>query len=100
MAKTEAEKYLMENVVSPGHTTRVDKAKFDAMKTAVLAVLPNAAPGITPADLRQRIAPILSQDHFPDGEKAGWWMKGVQLDLEAKGIIARGSKKPVMLYRL
>ncbi|MET3926230.1 hypothetical protein [Devosia sp. 2618] len=98
--KDDGEKYVMENVVSPGHTTRVDAAKFMAMKAAVLAVLPSEAPGITPAELRERITPILSQEHFPGGEKAGWWMKGVQLDLEAKGTIARGSPKPVKLYKL
>ena len=99
MAKDDGEKYLMENAVSPDHKVRVDKARFMAMKDAVLAVLPSEAPGITPAELRERIAPILSQEHFPGGEKAGWWMKGVQLDLEYKGLIARGSTKPVKVYK-
>lgn len=36
---------------------------------------------------------------FPGGEKASWWLKAVQLDLEAKGVIARGSKGPVRLFR-
>ncbi|KQX42445.1 hypothetical protein ASD04_00280 [Devosia sp. Root436] len=100
MARDGAEKYLMENAVSPDHKVRVDKARFMAMKEAVLAVLPPEAPGITPAELREAIRPILSQEHFPGGEKAGWWMKGVQLDLEFKGIIARGSAKPVKLYKV
>lgn len=100
MAKQEPEKYLMENAVSPGHTTWVDKDKFDDMKAAVLKVLPAEAPGMTPAELREAIAPHISQAFWPNGEKAGWWMKGVQLDLEAKGMIARGSTKPVKLYRL
>ena len=99
MAKDDGEKYLMENAVSPDHKVRVDTARFMAMKEAVLAVLPSEAPGITPAELRERIAPILSQEHFPGGEKAGWWMKGVQLDLEYKGLIARGSTKPVKIYK-
>lgn len=97
--KADAKKYLMENAVSPGHTVRVDKAKFDAMKMAILAVLPKQAPGITPAELKQLITPILSQTHFPAGAKSGWWMKGVQLDLEAKGTVARGTAKPVRLFR-
>lgn len=90
----------MENAVSPDHKVRVDAKKFFAMKEAVLAVLPSEAPGITPAELRERVGPILSQEHFPGGEKAGWWMKGVQLDLEFKGLIARGSTKPVRIYRV
>lgn len=100
MAKQTGEKYLMENVVSPSHKVRVDADKFFAMKAAVLAALPTEAPGITPAELRQKIAPILSQEHFPGGEKAGWWMKGVQLDLEFKGLVARGGTKPVRIYRV
>lgn len=32
----------------------------------------------------------LPDDLFPSGEKAGWWVVAVQLDLEAKGIIKRG----------
>ena len=30
--------------------------------------------------------------------KAGWWIKCVQLDLEAKGVLKR-SEKPVRLYK-
>ena len=33
------------------------------------------------------------------GGTAGWWVKAVQLDLEAKGIIRRAPKSPVRLYR-
>ncbi|MGO7287354.1 hypothetical protein ACCT25_34285, partial [Rhizobium ruizarguesonis] len=31
--------------------------------------------------------------------KAGWWLKAVQLDLEAKRIIQRGPGKPVKLFK-
>lgn len=88
----------VQNVVSPGHITRVDAAKYDAMKTAMLAVLPKAAPGMTPADIKIALVPKLPQDLFPEGAKAGWWLKCVQLDLEAKGVLKR-SEKPVRLYR-
>jgi hypothetical protein len=36
---------------------------------------------------------------FPGGAKAGWWAKTVQLDLEAKGIIAREKAKPLRLRK-
>ena len=93
------ETYEMESVLSPGKVTRVDAAKYEAMKEAYLAVLPEA-PGLTDAELRERIAPILSQENFPEGATAGWWRKGVQLDLEAKGIIGRTLKKPMRFFRL
>lgn len=92
--------YLVENAFSPDHKVRVDKAGLMVMKEAVLAVLPAEAPGKTPAELRQAIIPTLSQEYFPGAEKAGWWMEGVQLDLEFRGHIAHGSTRPVRLYRL
>ena len=37
---------------------------------------------------------------FPGGDKAGWGLKAVQLDQEAKGVIGRADKPPVRLRRL
>ncbi len=95
-----AEKIEIENVGQPGKTYRVDAVKFSAMKDVVLATLPTQAPGMAVSELIAAVKPILPQDLFPDGEKAGWWVKAVQLDLEAKKIIARADKPPVRLYRL
>ncbi len=39
----------VRNITSPTHVTRVDRAKYMAMRTALLAVLPDAAPGMTVA---------------------------------------------------
>ena len=36
----------------------------------------------------------------PDGAKAGWWTKAVQLDLEAKGIIRREKVTPLRLHQV
>ena len=66
---------------------------------AYLAVLPDAAPGLTPEQIISAVQSHLPQDLFPGGEKAGWWGKAVQLDLEAKGVIRR-STKPVRLYKV
>ena len=92
-------KIEIENFTSPGKVFRVNAAKYTAMRQAYLAVLPDAAPGLTPEQIISAVQGRLPQDLFPGGEKAGWWGKAVQLDLEAKGIIAR-SVKPVRLYRL
>lgn len=45
------------------------------------------------------LVPHLPDDLFPGGAKAGWWSKAVQLDLEAKGVIARESSKPLRWHR-
>ncbi|MGL4321292.1 MAG: DUF6958 family protein [Paracoccaceae bacterium] len=90
----------VENVLQPGKTYRVDAAKYEAAKAALMAVLPTAPPGETPANLQKAMVAHLPEALFPGGEKVGWWMKSVQLDLEAKGIIARGPKAPVRLFRV
>ena len=95
-----ADKIEIENVGQPGKTYRVDGDKFNAVRAAVLAALPTAAPGLTVSDLIAAVRPTLPPDLFPGGEKAGWWVKAVQLDLEAKRVIARADKPPVRLYKL
>jgi hypothetical protein len=94
------QKMKIENVLQPGKTYTVDEAKFEAMKKAFLTVVPKTAPGITPLDVSREVRPLLPQDLFPGGEKAGWWVKAVQLDLEAKKVIARAATPPVRLHRL
>ena len=98
MSKTNA-KMKIENVLQPGKTYSADPAKYAAMKTAVLAVLPRDAPGLTVAEVQDRVLEHLPQDLFPGGAKSGWWMKAVQLDLEAKGIVLREKTSPIRLYK-
>lgn len=89
------EKVVVENVNVPGHSSRVDAAKYNAMKAALLAVLPTAGPGITQAQMVEAVKAHLPEELFPGGAKAGWWSKTVQLDLEAKGIVVRDKTKPL-----
>ena len=93
------DKIEIENVNTPGRTERVDRAKYVAMRAALLAVLPDEAPGLTVADAKEALLPHLPDGLFPEGKTAGWWLKAVQLDLEAKGVIKRAPAKPVHLYR-
>jgi hypothetical protein len=93
------DKIEVQNVGQPGKTYRVDAAKYADMRQAVLAVLPSAPPGMAVADLISAVKPRVSQHLFPGGETCGWWVKCVQLDLEAKGLIARAPKAPVRLHK-
>ncbi len=95
-----SEKIEVLNIVSPGHVTRVDAAKYLAMHRALMTVLPAAPPGMTPREAQAALAAHLDPDLFPNGEKAGWWMKCVQLDLEARGALARAPRSPVRLWRV
>jgi hypothetical protein len=88
----------IQNVTSPGHTYRVNRAKYMAMRQALMGILPAGPPGITVAAAKEALPPHLDDVQFPGGAKAGWWLKAVQLDLEAKGTIKRGPKSPVRLF--
>jgi hypothetical protein len=94
-----APKCEVENVLRPGKTYKVDAAKYAALRAAVLEALPATAPGITAAELIAAVKPGLPQDLFPAGATAGWWVKCVQLDLEAKGLIARTKTTPLRLHQ-
>lgn len=99
MAKNVRGKMQIENVIQPGKTYTVDATKFEAVREAYLKSVPDTPPGLTVAEIRERLTPRLPQDLFPNGEKAGWWAKAVQLDLEAKGVLARTNTSPIRLYR-
>ena len=99
MASKSDDKISIGNVIRPGKTYRVDATMYNAMRTAVLKVMPSSAPGATVADLQAKVRTKLPESLFPGGAKAGWWFKAVQLDLEAKGHVLRSNTKPLRLYR-
>lgn len=89
----------VENVLSPGRTHTVDAGKYTAMKTALLKVLPKKAPGLTGTEVSEAVLRHLPDSEFPGGARSGWWLKCVQLDLEAKGIVLREATKPLRWHR-
>lgn len=89
----------VENVNVPGRTTTVDATMYQAMFRALMKVLPRRKPGLTQAEMFKAVVPHLPQDIFPKGAKAGWWVKTVQLDQEAKGRIVREESKPLRWHR-
>ena len=93
-----SDKIAVENVNTPGKTTNVDRAKYEAMKGAMLATLPKAAPGMTAQESKEAAKAHLPEDLFPGGATSGWWQKCVQLDLEAKGIVVREDTKPLRFH--
>jgi hypothetical protein len=85
----------VENVNHPGHVRLVDANMYRAMKRAFLKILPKTSPGLKEVEMRERLLAHLPEKLFPQGAKAGWWAKTVQLDLEAKGLVAREKTKPL-----
>ncbi|WP_159591724.1 DUF6958 family protein [Chelativorans xinjiangense] len=94
------DKIEIENVNTPGKTERVERAKYEAMRVALLSVLTDEEPGSTIAEAKSALLSQLPEALYPEGKTAGWWLKAVQLDLESKGIIARAPTKPMRLYRI
>jgi len=95
------DKVMVENINVPGHTARVDRGKYEAMRRALLKVLPRKMPGLTQKEMFEAVKAHLPESLFPGGAKAGWWAKTVQLDLEAKQVIIRSTEiKPIRWRRL
>ncbi|RPE67107.1 hypothetical protein EDD53_1511 [Pacificibacter maritimus] len=85
----------IQNVNTPEKTSRVNAAKYNAMKAAILQAFAQTSAPQTAAQLKEAAKSYLPQDLFPEGATAGWWLKAVQLDLEAKGVMQRHATKPL-----
>lgn len=93
-AKTARDMTIVENVNHPGKAERVDAAKYRLTRAAMLKILPKKEPGMTQHGMMMAMREALPLDVFP-GTTTSWWMKTVQLDLEAKGLVVRDSGKPL-----
>jgi hypothetical protein len=93
------ERVVIKNVNVPRYSSRVNAAKYEAMRRALFKVLPKKAPGLTQADMFKAVLCHLPGELFPGGAKANWWAKTVQLDLEAKRLVARENTKPLRWHR-
>lgn len=88
-----ADKIAVENVNVPGQVTNVDAGKYHAMKSAMLSVMSDTP--MTAAEIKDAAKAHLPDDLFPGGATSGWWVKCVQLDLEAKDVLTRHATKPL-----
>lgn len=95
----DAARVVVENVNRPGEQRDVDAGKYEAMRAAVLAVLPPSSPGMSLSEVFAALLPQLPQALFPAGAHAPWWFKIVQLDLEAKGLVIREHVRPLRIHR-
>ena len=93
-----SDKIDVENINTPGKTTRVNAAKYTAMRDAMLRVMPHEALGDTAKEIKEATKPHLPDALFPAGATSGWWAKTVQLDLEAKGVVQRSETKPLRFW--
>lgn len=94
------EKIDVENINTPGKSSRVNAAKYTAMKSAMLKALPAIAPGLSFNEGVEAAKVHLPESVFPGGATSGWWFKTVQLDLEAKGILKRSNTNPLRWWQV
>lgn len=90
----------VENVNVPGKFNNVNAEKYVAMRDVLLKVLPKEPPGLTQTEMSTVVLPFLPQELWPDGEKSMWWVKTVQLDLEAKGLVSRYKNGKLIRWHL
>ena len=90
---------VAQNVNVPGYTHKVDATMYEAMRKAMLKMLPHKSPGMTQTEMWQGLAAYAPKTLFPDSGKIGWWMKTVQLDLEARKVLVREQTKPLRWHR-
>ena len=89
----------LEILTREGKPWRVNRAKYEAVRDALMQTLPDTAPGMSFAEMKAGVLPHLDHALFPGGDKLGWWLKSVQLDHEARGLILRNAGKPLRFYR-
>lgn len=85
----EAPRVEVENLNHPGKVVEVDKAMYEAMRAAMISALTSKGQGLARDAMVEAVKKYLPEALFPGGDKARWWSKTVQLDLEAKGVIVR-----------
>ena len=99
-ATVKGDRIEVRNVNVPSYRSTVDGAMYRATKAALLKVLPKRPPGLTQREMWDQAKPHLPEDLFPGGAKAEWWVKCVQLDLEARGEMKRdAAAKPLRWIR-
>ncbi len=64
-ATEEGEKIGVRTPNVPVYTNRVDKAKYEAMKDALLRIVPRDPPGLTPGEMIAAAAKAAPKGVFP-----------------------------------
>ena len=84
----------------PRYSQRVDAEAYEGMRKAMMKVLPRKAPGLTQAEMWAALKKAAPKRLFGRRWKIGWWMKSVQLDLEARKVVVRENTKPLRWHRV
>jgi hypothetical protein len=61
----------VENINHPGQIRHVDGVRYEAMKRAILKIVPSRSPGLTVAEIQSAVLAHLPQELFPAGTRSG-----------------------------
>jgi hypothetical protein len=82
-----------------GAPTRIPRWKFEAVRAAILAAVPDGGDGLPFADLPAAAARHLSPDQRDRLGSLGWHVTTVKLELEVRGELRRLPGSPQRLLR-
>jgi hypothetical protein len=94
-AKVAAATVDVFNVLQPGKTYKRNAEKYETARKAFLKFMPAKGSGLTQTEMHAAMRKALPSF----GSTAGWWMKTVQLDAEARGDVIRDGGKPLRWKR-
>jgi len=83
------EKAVCETPTPGKQSTRIDRWKYDAVRRAILEVVPAAGEGLAFRELPRKVAERLSEDERSRLGSVPWYTTTVKLDLEVKGELRR-----------
>lgn len=89
MAELDSESRIACRTPAEGRdgVTRIPKWKFDVLRRAIRAALSNGA--VPFAELKDRVAPLLSAEDLAHMGSLGWHVTTVKLELEVRGDVSR-----------
>lgn len=86
------------NINKPGQSSFVQKDKYEEVKRVLKSMMPDRSPGLTQDEMAKLVIENVSTTVFEDRNRAGWWMKTVQLDLEARTVMIREKTTPLQWH--
>lgn len=82
-------KVLCETPTPGKKPTRIDRWKYDLLRTAILEVLPRDGDGVPFRELAELVRKVIPTSELAQLGSLGWFTTTVKLDLEVKGEIER-----------
>lgn len=87
--KAGCKSFVTRTVTAGAGGTRVTFDKYEAVKAALLKVVPKRKDGLPLKDVARGVARHVPKEMLPKPHSALWLTMAVKLDLEARGLIER-----------